>query len=89
VFRGKGQMAIIGKRTGVATIFGINMSGFLAWFLWRNVYLSKIPNLEKRVRVLLDWTIDLFFDRDISRLRTFKTRVEKEYQSLDAVDDVW
>ena len=89
VFRGKGQMAIIGKRTGVATIFGINISGFLAWFLWRNVYLSKIPNLEKRVRVLLDWTIDLFFDRDISRLRTFKTRVEKEYQSLDAVDDVW
>lgn len=69
VYKAKGQMAIIGKRTGIATVFGSNISGFWAWFLWRNIWLFKIPRHEKRLRVLLDWTIDLLFDRDISRLK--------------------
>ena len=68
-FHSKGQMAIIGKRTGIATFLGMNISGFWAWLLWRNVYLSKISTFDKKVRVFLDWTIDLFFDRDISRLK--------------------
>ena len=55
--------------------------------LWRNVYLSKIPTWDKRFRVFLDWTIDLFFDRDISRLK-FLRRTELEYKVLDEVDDV-
>ncbi|MBM3895160.1 MAG: NAD(P)/FAD-dependent oxidoreductase [Thaumarchaeota archaeon] len=88
-YRTKGQMAIIGKRSGIASVFGINVHGFLAWWLWRSVYLSKISRLEKRVRVLLDWTIDLFFDRDISRLRYLKRESSKEYKELDEVDDVW
>src|SRR3989338_2981012 len=65
-YHSKGQMAIIGKRTGIATFLGMNISGFLAWFIWRNVYLSKIALPDKKVRVFLDWTIDLLFDRDIS-----------------------
>ncbi|MDH5418554.1 MAG: NAD(P)/FAD-dependent oxidoreductase, partial [Nitrosopumilus sp.] len=67
VYHSKGQMAIIGKRSGIATFLGMNISGFWAWLIWRNVYLSKIATLDKRIRVFLDWTIDLFFDRDISR----------------------
>jgi len=82
-------MAIIGKRSGIASVFGMNIHGFLAWWLWRSVYLSKISRLEKRVRVLLDWTIDLFFDRDISRLKYLKRESSKEYKELDEVDDVW
>ena len=88
-FKSKGQMAIIGKRTGIATFFGMNISGFLAWLIWRNVYLSKIVLPDKKVRVFLDWTIDLFFDRDISRLKLVKRETEKEYKVLDEVDDVW
>ena len=88
-YKSKGQMAIIGKRSGIASVFGMNIHGFLAWWFWRSVYLSKISRLEKRVRVLLDWTIDLFFDRDISRLKYLKRESSKEYKELDEVDDVW
>jgi NADH dehydrogenase len=89
VYHSKGQMAIIGKRSGIATFLGMNISGFWAWLIWRNVYLSKIPTFDKKTRVFLDWTIDLFFDRDISRLKLMKRETEKEYKLLDEVDDVW
>ncbi len=89
VYHSKGQMAIIGKRSGIATFLGMNISGFWAWLIWRNVYLSKITTFDKKIRVFLDWTIDLFFDRDISRLKLMKHETEKEYKLLDEVDDVW
>ena len=88
-YHAKGQMAIIGKRTGIAMFLGMNISGFPAWLLWRNVYLSKIATFDKKIRVLLDWVIDLFFDRDISRLQLMKRNADKEYKVLDEVDDVW
>lgn len=88
-YHSKGQMAIIGKRSGIATFLGMNISGFWAWIIWRSVYLSKIPTLDKQIRVFLDWVIDLFFDRDISRLKMMKRDDEKEYKLLDEVDDVW
>ena len=88
-YHSKGQLAIIGKRTGIATFLGINISGFLAWLIWRNVYLSKIPTFDKKTRVFLDWMIDLFFDRDVSRLKLMKRETEKEYKELDEVDDLW
>ena len=89
VYHSKGQLAIIGKRTGIATFLGVNISGFLAWLIWRNVYLSKIPTFDKKTRVFLDWMIDLFFDRDVSRLKLMKRETEKEYKELDEVDDLW
>ena len=88
-YHSKGQMAIIGKRTGIATFLGMNISGLLAWLIWRNVYLSKIALPDKKIRVFLDWTIDMLFDRDISRLKLVKHETEKEYKVLDEVDDVW
>jgi NADH dehydrogenase len=45
-----GQLATIGRRTGVANILGINFSGFIAWWLWRTIYLSKLPRFEKKLR---------------------------------------
>ena len=65
VFSTIGLLAAIGRRTGVANILGLNFSGFIAWFLWRTIYLSKLPRLEKKVRVALDWTLDLFFSKDL------------------------
>ena len=89
VYESKGQMAIIGKRTGIASFMGMNIHGLLAWILWRNVYLSKIPTWDKRFRVFLDWAADTLFDRDISRLKFMRREPEKEYKVLDEVDDVW
>jgi NADH dehydrogenase len=59
------QLAAIGRRTGVANIVGINFSGFIAWWLWRTIYLSKLPRLEKKLRVAFDWTLDLIFSKDL------------------------
>jgi NADH dehydrogenase len=61
-----GQLAAIGRRTGVANVFGVRFSGFVAWWLWRTVYLSKLPRFEKKVRVALDWTLDLCFAKDFA-----------------------
>jgi NADH dehydrogenase len=63
-----GRLAVIGNRTGVANVFGLNFSGFLAWWLWRTIYLFKLPRLEKKVRVALDWTLDLCFAKDFTCL---------------------
>ena len=63
-----GRLAVIGNRTGVANVFGLNFSGFLAWWLWRTIYLLKLPRLEKKVRVALDWTLDLCFAKDFTCL---------------------
>jgi NADH dehydrogenase len=70
VFSTFGQLAAIGRRTGVANIMGITFSGFIAWWLWRTIYLSKLPRLEKKVRVALDWTLDLLFSKDLVHFPT-------------------
>jgi hypothetical protein len=67
-----GQLAAIGRRTGVANIFGINFSGFIAWWMWRTIYLSKLPRFEKKLRVALDWTLDLLFTKDLVQFQTFR-----------------
>ena len=64
-FKTIGLLASIGRRTGVARIFGFNFSGFFAWWIWRTVYLSKLPGLDKKVRVAFDWTLDLLFPKDV------------------------
>ena len=70
VFTTIGQLAAIGRRTGVANIMGVNFSGFFAWWLWRTIYLSKLPRLEKKVRVALGWSLDLFFSKDLVQFKT-------------------
>ena len=74
-FRTIGQLAAIGRRTGVARVFGINFSGFFAWWLWRTIYLSKLPRFEKKVRVALDWTLDLIFAKDFVQFLTVRAPV--------------
>jgi NADH dehydrogenase len=72
VFSTIGQLAAIGRRTGVARIMGINFSGFIAWLLWRTIYLSKLPRFEKKVRVALDWALDLLFSKDLVQFMTLR-----------------
>ena len=71
-YRTMGLLASIGHRTGVAMIFGVKFSGFLAWWLWRTVYLAKLPGLGKKLRVMLAWTLDLFFGRSIEQMVTVR-----------------
>jgi len=56
----------------VANILGVNFSGFLAWWMWRTIYLSKLPRFEKKLRVALDWTLDLLFTKDLVQFQTFR-----------------
>jgi len=67
-----GMMASLGGRRGVAGLRGGRvLTGFLAWFLWRTYYLLRLPGLDRKVRVALDWTLGLIFPRDISELRLY------------------
>ncbi len=61
-----GFLVSLGRRTAAAELRGQRFFGFLAWLLWRGVYLSKLPGVEKRVRVLIDWMVDGVFPRDIT-----------------------
>jgi NADH dehydrogenase len=70
-----GLLAPIGKRTGVGNILGVNFSGFLAWWLWRTIYLLKLPRFEKKVLVALDWTLDVLFSKDLVHFRTTRPLV--------------
>jgi NADH dehydrogenase len=82
-----GLLAPIGKRTGVANILGVNFSGFIAWWLWRTIYLLKLPRFEKKVLVALDWTLDVLFSKDLVHFRTTRPStpppVEEQLDKLD------
>ena len=60
----QGWLAALGCRSGVARIFGFRFSGLTAWFLWRTVYLMKMPGWGRRLRIALDWTLGMFFGRE-------------------------
>jgi NADH dehydrogenase len=67
-FTGLGELASIGHHMAVANIAGINFSGIVAWFLWRTIYLMKLPGFDRKLRVMTEWAFELFFPRDISLL---------------------
>jgi len=73
-FRSPGMFVALGHRSAVAEIRGHRFSGFPAWWLWRTVYLAKLPRLERKMRVALDWTLDLLFPRDFTQMRPFQER---------------
>jgi NADH dehydrogenase FAD-containing subunit len=77
-YKTKGMMASIGKRNGIGNLLGIEVQGFLAWWIWRNYYLANLPTLQKKLRVLSDWILDIFFKRDVTMLKTFVEEKETE-----------
>jgi NADH dehydrogenase len=71
-FDSLGALCVVGHQTACAELTvpfardkSVRFSGLLAWLMWRGIYLSKLPGLERKVRVLVDWVIELFFPRDI------------------------
>jgi NADH dehydrogenase len=68
-FHPQGLLATIGQHNGVAEIYGLKFSGVIAWFLWRTVYLMKIPTIARKLNVIVDWTWDIFFKPNPVRVR--------------------
>jgi len=78
-----GVMASLGARRAVAQLPGGRvLTGFPAWFLWRSYYLSRLPGLDRKLRVAFDWTLEMIFPRDIAELRVYS----REAQSSAATD---
>lgn len=72
-----GMMASLGARKAVAQLPGDRvLTGFFAWVLWRTYYLSRLPGLDRKLRVAFDWTLELLFPRDISELRVYSERAQ-------------
>lgn len=67
-YKDLGQLATVGERAAVAEVMGFHFSGFIAWWMWRTIYLAKLPGLVRKLRVMVDWTFELFFPRDVSLL---------------------
>jgi NADH dehydrogenase len=70
----QGMLVSLGRFRGVGEIWGIKVSGFLAWFLWRGYYLLRLPSLERRLRVAIDWTLELFLGHDVIGINMRRTR---------------
>ena len=79
-YKTKGMMAEIGKRTGVATLFGFKVHGFLAWWLWRTFYLANLPTMKKKLKVVGDWTMDLVYKPDVAMIKKELPLFTKEEQ---------
>jgi NADH:ubiquinone reductase (H+-translocating) len=66
--RTRGSLAALGQRSAVAEVMGARFSGFFAWWLWRTIYLLKMPGIGRKLRVVLEWTLELFSRRDYVQL---------------------
>jgi len=68
VFRTLGTLASLGHSDAVAEVFGVRVTGFPAWWLRRTYYLFEMPRWDRRLRMVLDWTVALFFRPDITKV---------------------
>jgi NADH dehydrogenase len=71
-FRPRGMLASIGHRNAVAVIYGVKLSGFIAWLLWRGIYLAKLPTFSRKLEVALNWICQIPFPPNIVQLRLSK-----------------
>jgi len=67
-YRMLGEVATLGRYRGIANVFGFPIKGFLGWFITRTYHLYQLPLLSRKLRVVVDWTVALFFRRDIAEL---------------------
>jgi NADH dehydrogenase len=75
-FQSLGSLCVVGHHTACAEMLGLKFSGLFAWLLWRGVYLSKLPGLERKVRVFTDWTLELFFLGTLCKRSIFALRIK-------------
>ena len=80
-YRPIGELALVGKRSGVAQIYGYNFSGLTAWLMWRVIYLAKMPGAVRRIQIAADWITDALFV-DHSAVRTAPEAVSREASAV-------
>jgi NADH dehydrogenase len=68
-FHPRGMLASIGHQNAVAVIYGVKLSGFIAWFLWRGIYLAKLPTFSRKLEVAMNWACSIPFPPNIVQLR--------------------
>lgn len=71
IYSNKGMLAALGHFRGVGRVYKIRIFGFIAWWVWRTYYLLQMPDFSRRVRIVIDWTVALFFKNDIVKLDLF------------------
>jgi NADH dehydrogenase len=69
-----GMLVSVGRFKAVGEVLGIKVSGLLGWFLWRSYYLLRLPTLDRRIRVAIDWTLDLILKHDIVQIGVRRTK---------------
>jgi NADH dehydrogenase len=67
-YRMLGQVATLGRHKGIAEVLGVRLRGFLGWWVTRSYHLYQLPLAQRKLRVVVDWTVSLFFRRDIAEL---------------------
>ncbi|MEE9394113.1 MAG: FAD-dependent oxidoreductase [Planctomycetota bacterium] len=72
-FKPLGQLCSIGGHRAVAEVFGLRISGFFAWVMWRIIYLMKMPSWSRRFKAAFDWAWQIVFSRDLTHLKPDKT----------------
>jgi NADH dehydrogenase len=84
-YHSKGMMAIIGKRNAIVSLFGYNLQGIIPWMIWRTYYVLQMPSIGKKIKVIIDWTVDSFFKRDLTSYGQIK---KKNLTKVDIKDEV-
>jgi NADH dehydrogenase len=79
-FEGLGTLGSLGRGAAVAEIFGVKISGFLAWCLWRFMYLTKMPGLNRKVRIATDWLLHLLFPPELAQTKVaFESGIRNQH----------
>jgi NADH:ubiquinone reductase (H+-translocating) len=84
-FRSLGTMASLGHTRAVASVFGVRLTGFPAWWVRRSYYLLQMPRWDRRLRMVLDWTVSLIFRPDVTKVELTSARVDTPRNDAEAV----
>jgi NADH dehydrogenase len=68
IYRSKGSMVSVGQWFAIGELFSLKISGRLTWWIWRTVYLFKFASMKKRIRIVFEWSLEVFFPRDITKI---------------------
>ena len=83
IYNSKGKLAALGHFKGVGKVYSIKIRGFIAWWVWRTYYLFRMPRWNRRLRIVLDWTIALMFKNDIVQLDMTREQQRNERPRMD------
>jgi NADH dehydrogenase len=79
-----GQLVSVGHQYAAVHLVGVRLTGFVAWFVWRSLYLGKLVGFGNKIRVMLDWTLDLFVERSSSQIHATRERLEADAVHVDS-----